>query len=926
MSLLLVRLREALRPTYEVERELGRGGMGIVFLAQDVRLRRAVAIKVLKPELATEPMVDAFNREARALARISSRHVVTVHTVGEAGGLSYFVMEYINAPSLQQRLAEGPVPRRQAAWIARDLLKGLEAIHDRNVVHRDLKPSNIFVADDRAVIGDFGIAQLEDDTGVGTFRNPLIGTTGYMAPEQLAGEHPTRQSDIYQIGIVLYETWTGRRWSMKNATGPGAWTGVPRRIASALRTALDLDPARRFADARRFRHALQGAPTLAARVLPYAIVLAILAALVLRPAATIPDRLEPHVALTILPFAGPDSGVSAALSRYTGERLERFGRIPTRPMALSDHVVPRSREEIARLNTTWFVSGAVQADSLLTLEVHDTSGRAVRQLGVARQGSTTLTWGRAAADSLVRRFFPRHYDEYRSMAGRGGSGDARAVDAYLAGERAFQRDAYAVADARYSEALELDSSFVIAAWQRALVRRWRRILTPEDLRSLYQREAAALDGPFARLLDAQLNPDLAARFRAYSAVVSAYPSFGAARLLYADERFHRGALLGVPLDSALADMRLAMTVDSSLDQAPVLDHLIWGNIRLGNWDGARGALIRRKEVAQLHRTPGFEEGDFRTRMLQLAFDQRFRPWWARVKLWWIGRDPEPRVVDAMAEYAHLGNAFDIPHAQLAFGQALVRHGARDFHRATGYEAQGLALILLGNPRAAMIQFDSAAALFNTDKARLETAQWRLLLPALGLPAPPPEERQAATAQVASMIGHAELRSRAVWTLSLAARIGPESPMVADESLSGNLGLLLAGIDSAAAGSPAGALAVTAPLTGSDARLRDDDPFARAILQLNRGDWLRQLGRGAEAEQAYLWYENSDIDGWGQGEAQAGMVDAALSGVGRVRRATVREGRAGCAMLRRVAQLWADAESDMRALRDAVALRIEHCAR
>ena len=155
------RLQDAVTPDYRLERELGSGGMGRVFLATDLTLNCPVALKLLRPELATAHAADAFTREAQLMARINHPNVVAIHHAYSKAGLHYYIMEFIDGPTLEQRLERGPLARNDVVRLGRDLLDGLESVHRAGIVHRDIKPSNVFVMGDplRAKLSDFGIAR-----------------------------------------------------------------------------------------------------------------------------------------------------------------------------------------------------------------------------------------------------------------------------------------------------------------------------------------------------------------------------------------------------------------------------------------------------------------------------------------------------------------------------------------------------------------------------------------------------------------------------------------------------------------------------------------------------------------------------------------------------------------------------------------------
>jgi serine/threonine-protein kinase len=212
----LADLREALRGRYELVRELGRGGMGAVYLARDVRLDRPVALKVLPAELATDPALrERFLRETRTAAGFSHPNIVPVHAVEDHGGLLAFAMGYVEGESLGTRLARtGPLGVRETVRLLQDVGYALAYAHGRGVVHRDIKPDNIMIerATGRALVMDFGIARAiaapADGHGL-TRVGEIVGTPEYMSPEQATGDHVDGRSDLYALGLVAHAALTG---------------------------------------------------------------------------------------------------------------------------------------------------------------------------------------------------------------------------------------------------------------------------------------------------------------------------------------------------------------------------------------------------------------------------------------------------------------------------------------------------------------------------------------------------------------------------------------------------------------------------------------------------------------------------------------------------------------------------------------------
>src|SRR6476646_6950119 len=197
---------------YKLEAKLGSGGMSTVYLARDTTLDRQVAVKVLHREMSEqEDQLQRFRQEARAVAKLSHPNVVAVIDAGEDGGHPYIVFEYVEGETLKQRIARvGALDPQEALAYAIEIARGLTVAHNRRMIHRDIKPQNVLIdAEGRAKLTDFGISrQLEQDGMTATGR--VLGTTDYVAPEQAMGQAVDQRSDIYSLGVVLFEMLVGQ--------------------------------------------------------------------------------------------------------------------------------------------------------------------------------------------------------------------------------------------------------------------------------------------------------------------------------------------------------------------------------------------------------------------------------------------------------------------------------------------------------------------------------------------------------------------------------------------------------------------------------------------------------------------------------------------------------------------------------------------
>jgi serine/threonine-protein kinase len=271
----VTKVRNALASRYRIERVLGEGGMATVYLAEDLKHRRKVAVKVMRPELAATLGADRFLREIEIAAQLSHPHVLPVHDSGDAGGVLYYVMPYVDGESLRERVhREGQLPVDDALRLGREVAEALGYAHKRGIIHRDIKPANVLLGEGHALVADFGIARAMEGGQALTQTGLAVGTPQYMSPEQAAGERDVdARADVYAVGAVLYEMLAGRppytgatpqavlakSLTEEVAPLPTLRPGVPAPVASVVAKAMAREPADRYGSGVELEQALAGA-------------------------------------------------------------------------------------------------------------------------------------------------------------------------------------------------------------------------------------------------------------------------------------------------------------------------------------------------------------------------------------------------------------------------------------------------------------------------------------------------------------------------------------------------------------------------------------------------------------------------------------------------------------------------------------------
>ncbi|MGD8277587.1 MAG: serine/threonine-protein kinase [Gemmatimonadota bacterium] len=925
-------------------RTLGGGGMGFVYLARDRSLDRVVAIKAIRPELATEAAVSRFLREARVLGRIRHPNIIPVHRAGMADGLPYYVMEYVEGETLAERIARRRMSEREAITTGRALLDALGAAHAAGVIHRDVKPANVFLTGSRVLLGDFGVARVDTTDPDATSTSGHIGTPAYMAPEQSAGGIVTEQSDVYAAAMVIYEMLTGRRWTPVADPRAADWAGVPHRYRHALRRALAWDPERRWNRATAFRRVLAPRYRLMRRITVSGWLVALLVVIVSlvvlwsrkRPSSAAsatpeaPVQLEP-ADLAILPLrASPISDAAESesidiaiaidyrLSTISQLSLTPIGQVLRRWTRASEQERDAEGSMCRTVRAALCTGGTsrIKGDSLeYTLYVLDPNGIEVRRLGTlsAAGPGRIETLADTAARWLINVVHPGLKQTIRSNSEL--SKDLEARLAYFAAEHAVFSDRSDAALRLYTQALDLDPSFALARWRRTQAQRWQpgqRVDYRLDLERLAEAGPGRLDRVDSLLVQAQLQRPGKKRIEALHAVTLDNGAVASREalpwMLWGEELFHRGPLAGYRFDSASVGLFQAAQLDPLWPQP--LQLLVWLHTRQGNESEAHRYLTALQTLSG-----GVEQGQY-TEWLRVAVTERFdsgRAAGMRESL--LTSSDRGELAEHMIRMPF---AFDMPGVEEAYADHAIRMGRIDT-RVTGFYGRFLAYAVRGQGRPALANLDSATTLMDSDTADLHAAEWRVIPMALGVPLFDDSVRDTGHDRLSSLARNPATRVRAAWALGLDAmrrrdtlgvRAWRDSLEAAgNDSTARRLRPMLDGILSAARGDTAGALAVTEPSLAWDAQGRHGDPFARSVLHLLRASWRTQPDDTTTAERDLRWAENLDITGWPAGQPQAVEVDWVLSVEASRRRGLLAIRRAdyarACDHFRRVRHFWTD---------------------
>jgi hypothetical protein len=892
--------------------------MGVVFEARHRRLDRRVALKILRPEMATAVAAERFLAEGRILARLSHPSIVPVYDAGEEDGFLYYAMEFVEGESLAERLKRGALPPAEAVHLAHDLLGALEAAHGLGVVHRDVKPANIFLRGGRALLGDFGIARWQQPQDAGyTTPGQLIGTPRYMSPEQRDGVPVSKRTDVYAAGLVIWEACTGERWPAYQSPQAAEWSRIPSGLVATVRRALALGPEERWADAGEMRRALDRAARRPRW--PLAVVGTALAALVVwwLVLSAPPPQDAPRGAVSIAVAAfRPDSGSTGRFADSLAAALRVALEYP------DFYVLPAGAPPDSALVQ---VTGSIdETGGRVRLRARWTSGIASDTVG---SEGALADWGEVV-ESLSLRL--AHSLWTRDSV----ADDWLPVDALPANQRSFDlwlRAEQFLAQARWEEAYDAyasaeaaDSACLLCSFRLLDIDRW--LDKPHSVERLVRLEAGIgrFTPPYQRLIHAAL-ADLPERLDTLAQAAAEARNFFLASFQYGDELFHRGPLHGRPRSDALAPLRRAVQLRPRF--APGWEHLTWILLSEGDSLEADAALdnllgipaassgfsaslrvflglgyhwrfltadsARRfsRRVLSIPGIAGREEATAGARMLMTADAPR-----GAVEFGGMLATAWPDRPDAVTEgllgqlfgYAATGR-FD---SLRATGDRLSRHFTDPTYPLLAYELEAL-----------LRAFDPEPAV-RTVPAELRRALDRYLVPA-AFPR--------------------KLLERAAWASGLLAIRSGDSlgARTARETLGpGHEGLraLLAAADLGERGDAAAALGLLPAMPPLDTPGEPLDPLLDAAVRLLRAELLGQRGDHAGERSALLWYQHLQTIGHGIGLPQPGEIGWAAGTLARWRLA--RQGvstgtaRERCAAWAAVARNWSNGDPPFKTRADS----------
>jgi serine/threonine-protein kinase len=915
---LLTRLQAALADRYRLQRELGRGGMAIVYLARDLKHGRLVAIKLLRQELVVALGPERFLREIQVTAGLQHPHILPLLDSGTledvaGGNRPYYVMPYVEGESLRDRLVrDQQLPIAEAVRITRDVAAALGYAHERGVVHRDIKPENILLSGGQAVVADFGIARALSAVGAErlTETGLALGTPHYMSPEQASGDpRVDGRADIYALGCVLYEMLAGE----PPYTGPTAQAiiakrmleppprirtvreSVPPEMESAITRALAKVPADRFGTAPEFAEALSRSPSAPAprRVgigghwRNVAVLLAVLAA----AAAALHFRSRPSgpgispsaSLIAVLPFA--PSGSDTALSRLgrdlvftMSSELDGLGAI----RVVDAHTVlaqakpgglytPAEGAELARR----FGAGSMVHGSLVregaevrldfVLLSTDSSAAPLARASVSSAPDSIAALTDSAVHVLLRQIWTRGSAPTPSLEAALKTRSVPALRAFLEGERQIVGGLWEGAAASYGRARQADPAFWLAYAREQYALGWTLIEPADTLIETLQRHRFELPEPERLTTEAIVlwsQDSVAVGLERSRRLTERHPSSWFGWLVYADQLLHNGPLLGRSRAEARAGFERALELNPNL--IPVHEHLML--LALQDRDtAAAGRGLR--ELTRLDAGPSMTADGYGNRMLQFRFLYeivRGDSALTRVLADSLAKDPEPAAVPDGSFYDAYRHA--LPAAQIQVSAQVVREGASPARRASHGLLLALSWALRGAWDSALVAMDRRVISEADSAGGLRSYGLAVVGAWLGAV----DQHEADTRRRAAVTlaqGNSADRAEVAWLDGLAAAgrrdrralAGARAALrgIGDPSVNA-LDRSLAAFDTALAGATGAAGTAMAALEWQEAAIAAPDfthhPYTIAVDRLAAARWLAASGDADQALRLLTWVD------------------------------------------------------------------------
>ena len=642
----LNRLQDVLSDRYEVEREIGKGGMAMVYLALDRKHGRKVAIKVLDRTLASTIGAERFHREIRIAAGLTHPHILQIHDSGGIDDLLYYVMPYVGDATLMDRIRkETQLPIEAVVSIAREVASALDFAHDAGVIHRDVKPANILLTAGHATLADFGIARILEPTesGGATAAGVVMGTTSYMSPEQATGAAIDRRSDVYALACVTYEMLSGDPpFGGENPMAVLAHiltedarpidvvrkTATPE-LAAVIRKGLARAPEDRYATAGDFAMELAEAsssiaeapprpgparaarPTAPGRVLRWiAVVAASIGGVWLAGQAVLNSpgaETDAASRIAVLPFTFRGDPARAyigpGVANLVSTVLDGAGGIRTADPAAINGIVsvdestalsPERARSIARdVGAGRWILGSVDefgSRSTIVATLYSDGDPPVEVLRGTVEGESETEFVRLVNDLSLQFLTALGVEESPRRLESLSSGSAVALNEYLKGEDAFQAGDLVGASREFASAVEVDSTFALAWFRLAYALAWTESLTaaaePLDRALALAGRLSERDQLLARALESTVQARGIEARDGYARVLSGDPDDVEALFGRGDARLHFGPLLGWPVDSLSAEFERVLALDPRHFEARV--HLPWA----AALDGGEPSVVR----------------------------------------------------------------------------------------------------------------------------------------------------------------------------------------------------------------------------------------------------------------------------------------------------------------------------------------------